>query len=674
MQFRRGGIAGWLPEIVVCAALIAPACVQASTLRILAHETFRPIPAATQGAAKPASGSLRSLEFIAYGRRFTLQLELNPRLSRLLPDDAEGPAQTVYQGVVENMPGSWVRLSAKAQAIRGAIWDGRDLYLIDSSAALGESAGSGETIIFRLADTEVPAGSSFCRDTPAATAASGKDAYSQLLGELKTSPALMQAPGASLRLEISALADALFRARYASDRQAEDEILSRMNIVDGIYSSQLQVEIQVPTFNIDDAVAAQLPSSTNTQTLIDSLGQLRDRTPVLRARGLTHLFTGRDLDESTVGIAYTASLCSRRYGAALTQTSRSVTIDALIAAHEIGHNFGAPHDGEKECAATPQNQFLMSPSVNVNAQTFSDCSLEQIRPRIQAASCLLPLTSPDLSIPVDLGESTHAVGTPFSWELRVANSGGSIAYRSDLTLWVPPVVSILDAVVVGGSCTSGAGRVQCELGDIPAGGSRVATLTLRSDVVGSNSISARVHASGDSQTTNNAGDGTLIINPEADLSVSTQAPGSVQAGSPATVTFTATNSAPIDVSDVKVNFTVSGGVSIASGEITGGTCTTSGTAATCTLPTLAAGQSMSGTLTLDAQASGPANVRAAITGGYFDPADTNDSSERTITVVAAASSNSQPVRGRSGGGATSLWLLAALAFLTVLRSRGLMRC
>ncbi len=670
MRIRRGDQAGWWPEIVVCAAVALPSGAMAADpgpLRILTHEPFRPLPAVSApGVAKSTAGSLRTLKFDAYGRRFSLLLEANKRLT---PASSEGPALSLYQGTIENVSDSWVRLSAKGQTIRGALWDGRELYLVDSAAGLGE-ADADATIIFRLSDTEVPPGHTFCSDAPATGPQSGRAAYSQLLHELKNTPAIMQATGATLRLEVSALADDLLRARYSSDQQTRDEILTRINIVDGIYSSQLQVEIQVPTFNIADTTTARLSASVEPDALIKELGSLRRNTPALRARGLTHLFTGRNLTGDTVGIAFTDSLCHPEHGAGLTQLSTFTTLDALVTAHEIGHNFGAHHDGDAmyECAATPQNQYLMSPSVNSGATTFSDCSRMQILSRMQAASCLLPLSAPDLEIPTDLGTSSHAVGVPFDWTLSVSNKGGSTAYDSDVTLQVPPAVSVEEAFVAGGTCTSGGGRVQCKLGNIPAGGNRIVNLVLRSDVLGSNSISASVSTAGDQQRWNNAGDGTLIIDPEADLSVSAQAPASVVTGTSAVMSFTVTNSASIAVESVEVVTTVSGGVSVASGEIAGGTCTVSSGSARCVLPSLAAGQSVNGTLTLNTLTAGTAVLTATVSGRYIDPASANNAAEQSISVVSPVTTTSAP-RSKGGGGSSGLLLIAALGALARVRHR-----
>lgn len=526
-----------------------PGPAQTGPIRILSYEPFRPLVEQTPpGTRKTSNGSVNRLRFDAYGRRFTLTMEKNARLTQALAQSSlsqEGPTLSLYQGVIENIPGSWVRMSAKGQTIRGMIWDGRDLYVVDLADAVRDSmvaplaVEAASTVIFRLADTQVEPGASFCgTDADAgndAAVRSGKAAYTSLLNELKGSPVIMQAAGASVRLELAALGDSLFRARFASEQQARDEILLRLNNVDGIFSSQLGVEIQVPTLKVADAATDTLSATTVPGKLLSELGLLRKKTPELHTRGLTHLFTGRNLDGDTVGIAYTDALCRQQYGVSLTEVNnRSSWIESLIAAHEIGHNFGAGHDGEGQCAGTPQGEYVMSPSVGQNASTFSQCSLNAMLPRMQSAQCITALPPADLSIASDLGSLTQVVMRPFAWDLPVTNSGGSSAIDARVTLLVPPVIVIDEAWVSGGTCTSGAGVISCEMGNIPAGASRVIHLTLRSDVIGSNSISARVSAQNDTRPDNNTGDGTLVIDdPAADPAVepATQSPSRGGGGS-----------------------------------------------------------------------------------------------------------------------------------------------
>ena len=86
-------------------------------------------------------------------------------------------------------------------------------------------------------------------------------------------------------------------------------------------------------------------------------------TPELNSQGVTHLFTDRNLDGSTIGIAYLDSLCDVHNAVGLTE-SRNAWLDSLVSAHEMGHNFGADHDGDSQgtCPNAPSSGFLMAPS------------------------------------------------------------------------------------------------------------------------------------------------------------------------------------------------------------------------------------------------------------------------------------------------------------------------
>lgn len=492
----------------------------AAPARIRHYEPFNVVSAST-GSQKANTGTVRKAHFNAYGRRFDLSLEKNSKLAAALPAaDGSGPTQTLYRGVIDNIPGSWVRLSAKGQTVRGMIWDGRDLYIVELADAVRDSldaalpAPPGETVIFKLADAEMEKEAAFCATTDDGSTHSGSDAYKSLVTELKGSPVMQRAAGAGERLELSVYADAQFLARGAGEQEARDEILLRLNNVDGIFTAQLGVELQVPSMTIETPETASLSNTTSPSALLNEVHMLRGQTPELYTRGLTHVFTGRSLDGNTVGIAYQNVLCNREYGAGLTEASgRGSWIESLIAAHEIGHNFGASHDGDTkaECGSTPTGQFLMSPSVNPNASTFSDCSLQTMRPRAQSASCIVVLPPADMSVAFDLGTLRQTVSTQFTWDLTVSNAGGSIAVDSRIDLVVPPTVQVDDAWVAGGTCTSGAGTISCLLGDVPGSATRVIHLTLHSDVVGTNSVSAQMSAQNDAQAANDVGNGTLVI-------------------------------------------------------------------------------------------------------------------------------------------------------------------
>jgi hypothetical protein len=338
--------------------------------------------------SRASKGGAATLDFTAFGRGFHLQLTGNQRFAQF----AAGSSVELYKGTLEGVPGSWARISIHDGLPRGMIWDGRELFIVDA-AAESVNYGAAGTVMFKLSDAVMEQGVSFTGDavqTPRDPAA----AYEAMIGELRATAQALQAGVATKGVEISILGDAAYLARYGSEAQARDAILTRLNNVDGIFSSQVGVELQVVSVNIAGDLTAGLSATTDSSALLDELGRLRQQSPALVATGLTHLFTGRQLDGDTAGVAYTLGLCSRRFAASLAMAHNSAALDALITAHEIGHVFGAPHDGTEQCASTPQNQFIMTPVLSTTVTSFSQCSLDQINAVIDSYACVVALPSP----------------------------------------------------------------------------------------------------------------------------------------------------------------------------------------------------------------------------------------------------------------------------------------
>ncbi len=332
-------------------------------------------------AAIGQSGELR-VNVSALGREFQLRVGVNPRVDRWAPPGGLHH----YQGVLEGVPHSWVRVSIAGESLRGVIYDGRELFAIEPDAA-------GALAMFRMSDVEFDPPLSFTGDTLAVPGLQPVPGLQEKTGNPSGGPRL-NALTPDRELEVSVVGDAAFRARYSSDAAAQDAVLARLNIVDGIFSAQVGVAINVASMNIADAVSDQLDVSTDPPILLDSLGRLRQQTPALNSQGLTHLFTGRDLDGNNVGIGYDGVPCNARYSASLAEAHEDAGVDGLISAHEIGHVFGAPHDGDGACASTSPTEFIMAPVLNSRATSFSQCSLDQMAPQVAGAKCLRPVSSP----------------------------------------------------------------------------------------------------------------------------------------------------------------------------------------------------------------------------------------------------------------------------------------
>lgn len=465
--------------------IAAVPCVSREPATVILSERVRP------AIVRQGKESALRVSLAANGRVHHLRLGLNPRLERWSTGSWHQ-----YRGVIEGIGNSWARIAVSHDLIRGVIYDGQDLIAI-------EPADDGQLVVFRVSDLRFPTPLSFAGDqwmAPAPPQAT----------RIEPAPP-MAALTADRKLEISVIGDASFRARYSSDDEARDAILTRVNIVDGIFSEQVGTAIEVASIDLSPESSNALDASTDPPILLDSLGILRQQTPSLNSRGLTHLFTGRNLDGDSVGIAYSAALCRARYSASLAQAHNSATVDGLITAHEIAHVFGAPHDGEGACAAVPQGQFIMSPVLNSQATTFSQCSLDQMARLVAEASCLLPVSPPDLAMPSSLGTHDAATGTNFDWRFAITNEGGRAATEARVTVQITPAIDLVSASADGATCVVQSSLATCDFARVEAGDRVELSIVVRSASTGTFAVHAQVVSAGDAMRSNDEADGTLRV-------------------------------------------------------------------------------------------------------------------------------------------------------------------
>jgi Metallo-peptidase family M12 len=360
----------------------------APALKVLYHERLAITPWVD------ATGQ-QHVSFEAYGRRFDVDLAPNDNIARTIPSNRSDIKP--YAGVVAGQSGSWVRLTQTRDGWRGVINDGQDLYAIEPGNELRSSAvqplpdgGSSSTpVIYRLADA-ILSGATYCgtdiSEKPASPSA--KDApiplqsFAQLTKELSRKD-IASIPGR--QLVVGVVADHTFTDGVGPD--PEGAIVARMDIVDGIWSSQVGIRIVLAPVTIFTDSNDRFSSTAVATDLLAEVAGFRGKLSAHSDVGLTHLMTGRAMNGNIVGIAYLGAVCDGAESVSLSQSTFSTTVGALIAAHELGHNFNAIHDGVPGvCSTTPQT-YLMAPIINFSQQ-FSTCSLTQIGLRAETASCV----------------------------------------------------------------------------------------------------------------------------------------------------------------------------------------------------------------------------------------------------------------------------------------------
>ncbi len=613
------------------------------------------VHAPSSGQQKPGFATLRKLTFEAYGKRFDINLEVNHTLLDAAQRGSLGSGVEVYRGDITGMPNSWVRLVVTNDAPRGVLWDGNELWAIEVGA--NETSGKEQPFIFRLDDLQVTPGALTCSHV--STASSAGEFAKAMLSE--GSVVVVQGLEASSQIDLAVIADFEFtRDKGAS---VDTALISRMNIVDGIFSAQLGVQLNVN--RIDTYTTNDDPFSDQTASgeLLDELTDFRFATPSQNSNGLSHLFTGRNLDTTTVGIAYTGALCSRRYGAGLTQGTHSEVMDSLIAAHEIGHNFGAPHDGTRTsaCESEPQD-FLMAPRLN-GSDTFSACSITQMQDDVNRASCISALPSTDVAMVAGSQPAAVLLGNTATITFEANSVGTEIINNANVDVTIPSGVTVSSVSATMDSCTSGAGTVSCAVGSIAAGSGATVTLTVMASTIGSADFGATVTADVDDNSNNNQATIRLAIDPAVDLVSTAAALTQVSLNESTTIRPSVENRASISATGVTVTVTASAGINLDSASWPAGSCSIAGNIATCQASSLAAQSNDSLQIALTATSEGSQSYTVTV--------DATESDRDTANNNASGMVNVGPITSDEEAGAGSLgWLSMLLLFF----AGGRVRC
>jgi hypothetical protein len=677
----------------------------------------------TDGAAPgEASARTKRARFDAFGRRFELALERNDRVLGTAATRDDAPQ--VWRGTLAGLDGSWARLTVANGRRYGMIWDGRDLYVIEpavdaSASMVGPAPASGDTpIVYRLSDTLAPAGAAHCGvvTLPGTSAGgpakgtdrasrSGLDTYRQMVGELQRSAALpgsdpgTSAANATRRLQVSAVADYEY-AQAVGAASARDRIIARFNNIDGIFAAQVGVQIELASPIRVYETATQPFSSTASSTLLTEVGSYRQslvQNAPAQAGGLTHLVTGRNLDGTTVGIAYIGSLCLTRFGVSLSQglgdDGRPNSFGDLIAAHEIGHNFGAPHDGEtpsdgsvNPCQTVSQD-YVMAPRIN-GSRTFSQCSLDQIAPQVARASCLLPAiaTAPTVDLGVAVPGTTVRLLAQRTADASatVTNLGTAATSNPRLRFTLPAgLQAVSGAATNGGLCGTQPTGYECTWPVLSSSASASATVTLRGTTAGSYSVGVQAIATGDVTAANDAANYAVVVDALPDLALEVSPSNStIDVDQSVSLQAVVRNPGAVAVDGGSVRFELPTNAQSITPAPAG--CTNDAAGATCSVGRIGGAQSVTLRLPVRGVSAGTGSVRATLTSAD-DASTTNNAATVALTVSAPAPAPAPPPPvtppapaptavssnggGGGGGGAIGAWDLAALLALLLARRR-----
>ncbi len=346
------------------------------------------------------------------------------------------PVRT-YKGTVRGMGQAQARFTIDENTVEGLIITPSELYYVESARKYSASATHRDFLVYKGSDV-IKSSFGECGVTLAEKV--GNEA-----ARVKTDTALAIKPvpegvfSPPRTIDIATEADFEYFTFFGAATAANNEIIDIMNQVEGIYNTQFGLQFSIVFQNVW-ATASDPYSATAASDLLLEFTDHWNSNRGSIARDIVHLWTDKNLDGNTIGIAWRPGFeCPiGQLGFALSQRLAPSPEKFLLAAHEIGHNFNATHtDQENPVPAGCVNTIMESSLSGSTQSTFCPFSVNQIDTHATAnAACLAQALTPGCTYTLSAtGQSFPNTGG--SGNVTVTTTGTNCAWAAGSTVpWV----------------------------------------------------------------------------------------------------------------------------------------------------------------------------------------------------------------------------------------------
>jgi hypothetical protein len=303
---------------------------------------------------------------------------------------AEAGLELPYRGYVVGDPDSWIRVRVSEDGFEGLVYTRDGLWDVRESDV-------GEIIMAPADIGDYVESPNHGHRTCATSDAEAAHATYLTIGADSSGTA----KAGCKQVEIALVADYTHVGKLGSAAASESEMLTRLNETDGIYRADLNYGFaikEVRTFSQSGGPSFNQQGAGNTP--LDQFSDYKKtQFPTL---GLAHLFVGRTTS-GTVGLAWIGSTCSTSKGTGVSNYLGKGKSSTIVVAHEIGHNFGSPHDAQNA-------PHIMAPTINALATQFSANSKSKMHSHVGAVSCFKPCAADPVPQPDPVPDPAPQLG------------------------------------------------------------------------------------------------------------------------------------------------------------------------------------------------------------------------------------------------------------------------